>query len=133
MFEIKTSANFEAAHRLSNYAGKCNRIHGHNWKVELEAKSKKINNQEMVLDFTVLKEILKEFDHFLILKDNKENKKIVNSIPKEWIKWLSFEPTAEQLSKYLSKKIFEKGTLESITIRVWESEKSYAEFTVKHK
>ena len=34
MFEIHVSAEFEAAHRVVNYPGKCDRIHGHSWTVE---------------------------------------------------------------------------------------------------
>ena len=34
MFEIKVSAEFEAAHRIAGYKGKCDRLHGHSWTVE---------------------------------------------------------------------------------------------------
>jgi 6-pyruvoyltetrahydropterin/6-carboxytetrahydropterin synthase len=131
MFGIKTSANFEAAHRLSNYNGKCSYLHGHNWKVDLEIKSSVLNKQEMVFDFKNLKKALGGFDHKVLLKENSENQKISASLPKSWIKWLSFEPTAEQLAKYLCEKISKKLGAECIVVKVWENEKSFGEFEKK--
>jgi len=128
MYKIKTSANFEAAHRLSNYKGKCNSLHGHNWKVDLEIDSSVLNSEEMVFDFKNLKKILEEFDHKILLKENSENKKISASLPKDWIKWLNFEPTAEQLAKYLCEKIFAMIKVECVIITVWENDKSCAKF-----
>ncbi len=129
MYSIKTTANFEAAHRLSKYKGKCKQLHGHNWKIELEAKSNTLNEQEMVFDFTKLKKILKEFDHKVILSKTPENQKIAMSIPKAWIKWVNFEPTAEELARYFAELIFKQEKLSEVTIHVWESEKNYAKFT----
>ena len=128
MFEINTTANFEAAHRLSNYAGKCNQLHGHNWKVELNAKSTTLNENGFVYDFTNLKKILNEFDHKTILKNNSENKNITKTYPKEWVIWLEFEPTAEQLAKYICEKIFTNTNLDFLKITVWENEKICASF-----
>ncbi|MFA5763325.1 MAG: 6-carboxytetrahydropterin synthase [archaeon] len=131
MFEINTSANFEAAHRLSSYEGKCKQIHGHNWKVELNASSSVLDKNEFVYDFTNLKKILNEFDHKTILKNNTKNKKLVKSFPTDWVVWLDFEPSAEQLAKYICNKISSQTKLEFIKITVWENEKSSASFEMK--
>lgn len=127
-FTISTSANFEAAHRLSNYSGKCNALHGHNWKVEITANVKKLDSKGMVFDFTQLKRILECFDHKVLLKNNIENKKICSSLPKEWICWLSFEPTAENIAKDIHEKIISKTKLSKLVIKVWENETSFAQF-----
>ena len=131
MFEINTSANFEAAHRLSSYAGKCKQLHGHNFKVELQMKSSELDKNEFVYDFTNLKKILAEFDHKTLLKDNSENKELVKSFPLEWVVWLAFEPTAEQLAKYICNKISSQTKLDFIKITIWENEKSSASFEIK--
>ena len=133
MFEINTSANFEAAHRLSNYDGKYNRIHGHNWKVNLKVQSNELDEKSMVYDFTNLKKILEEFDHKTILKNTKENQELVKSFPSEWITWLNFEPTAEELAKYICNKITSKINLKLIQITIFENEKSYAIFEQTQK
>ncbi|MDO9070229.1 MAG: 6-carboxytetrahydropterin synthase, partial [Deltaproteobacteria bacterium] len=35
MYEVKIVTQFAAAHRLENFKGKCESLHGHNWKVEV--------------------------------------------------------------------------------------------------
>ncbi|MFA6269198.1 MAG: 6-carboxytetrahydropterin synthase [archaeon] len=127
---IKTSANFESAHRLSNYEGKCKRLHGHNWKVDLEVESTKLNEFGMVYDFTHLKIALSPFDHKILLKKNKENIDLFKGLPEDWICWLDFEPTAENLAIHFAEIISKETKKCKVTVRVWENEKSYAEETI---
>jgi len=129
---IKTSSNFESAHRLSNYDGKCKRLHGHNWKVDLEVELNKLNSLGMVYDFSCLKNNLLLFDHKVLLKKNKENIKLFKGLPEEWICWFDFEPTAENLAKYFALIFFKESKAKKVVIRVWESEKSYAEETITY-
>jgi len=131
--KIDTEAMFEAAHRLSFYKGKCNRLHGHNWKVELDIESSMYSKTDnMVMDFTKLKKILDEFDHKILIMDSKDNRTIMKSIPDDWICWLSFEPTAENLAKDISETIaslismIQDGS-KIVTVKVWESDHAYAE------
>lgn len=131
--KIHTEAMFEAAHRLSFYRGKCNRLHGHNWKVELDIESSLYcETDNMVMDFTKLKKILDVFDHRILLQDNEKNMKIMESIPNEWICWLDFEPTAENLAKHIQEIILgqiggiQDGTTR-VHVKVWESDHAYAE------
>jgi len=131
--KIHTEAMFEAAHRLSFYKGKCNRLHGHNWKVELDIESSMYSKTDnMVMDFTKLKKILDEFDHKILIMDSKDNRTIMKSIPNDWICWLSFEPTAENLAKDISETIaslismIQDGS-KIVTVKVWESDHAYAE------
>ena len=48
MYQLKTEADFDSAHFLSGYTGKCSNIHGHRWHVEIEIESRKLekNGQE---------------------------------------------------------------------------------------
>lgn len=55
MFELVVNGAFEAAHRLVDYPGKCNRLHGHSWTVEMSVSGDKLDNIGMVADFKVLK------------------------------------------------------------------------------
>lgn len=67
MFEIEVSAAFEAAHFIEGYAGKCARLHGHNWTVEAIIRGEELDKLGMLVDFKILKaelkKILDEFDH----------------------------------------------------------------------
>ena len=67
MYDIKVEANFSAAHNLRGYRGKCEELHGHNWKVEIVVSSEKPDKIGMVLDFRYLKmellRVLGKLDH----------------------------------------------------------------------
>ena len=59
MYSIKVEANFSSAHNLRGYKGKCEELHGHNWKVEVVVSKKKLDKIGMVLDFKYLKDRIK--------------------------------------------------------------------------
>ena len=67
MFELKVKSEFEAAHYIKNYPGKCARLHGHNWIVEAVVQGENLNELGILVDFKILKDELKkvldEFDH----------------------------------------------------------------------
>ena len=60
MFELVVNGAFEAAHRLVDYPGKCNRLHGHSWTVEMSVIGNKLDKIGMVADFKTLKAMLME-------------------------------------------------------------------------
>lgn len=115
MYTLKLNTNFSAAHQLTNaYDKKCNdSIHGHNWKVLIEINSSTLKNN-MVIDFTKLKEIVNQLDH-----------KNLNEI-------LNFEPTAELIAKYLHDEIklnFKHNKNSNLAITVWEADNSSITYT----
>ena len=67
MYELKVELDFAAAHRLENYEGKCERLHGHNWTVEAIVRGTELNETGIVIDFKIikaeLKKVLDEFNH----------------------------------------------------------------------
>lgn len=67
MYELVVQKEFAGAHSLRGYDGECERLHGHNWKVEVTLRSKELDNLGMVIDFKIVKEmigkILSRFDH----------------------------------------------------------------------
>lgn len=70
MFEINAAVYFDGAHFLRDYQGKCANIHGHTWRVEVTVTGKQLNEQGLLLDFNIVKKIMKDvtdpFDHKLI-------------------------------------------------------------------
>ena len=67
MFELRVKAGFSSAHHLPGYPGDCSRPHGHNYEVEVFARSTKLDPIGMAIDFRVLKgavrELIAPWDH----------------------------------------------------------------------
>jgi 6-pyruvoyltetrahydropterin/6-carboxytetrahydropterin synthase len=90
MYSIRVDGHFSSAHNLRGYKGKCEELHGHNWRVEVVAASDKLDKLGVVMDFTVIKthlhEVIEKLDH-----------KYLNEIPY----FLKFNPTSENIAKYI--------------------------------
>ena len=132
MYKAKIISNFSAAHFLRNYKGKCENLHGHNWKVEVVVSSSKLNSLGMVMDFSDLKKltkgVLRELDH-TCLNDLEYFSASAKSGCASGAKGGEHNPSSEEIAKYIFNKlktlIVEKNCqLEEI--RVWETESSCA-------
>lgn len=114
MYEIKVNAEFEAAHRIVGHPGKCDRLHGHSWKVEAIVRGGTLDELGMLVDFKHVKgaltAILDTMDHRYLNE--------LEPFRKE-------NPTAERLAAYIygalkkSEVRWADGKLHAI--RVWES------------
>ena len=60
MFEVRVTADFSAAHFLRDYNGKCENLHGHNYKVFAHVRGNNLNEGGMLLDFSKLKDALRK-------------------------------------------------------------------------
>lgn len=114
MYEVKVISWFSSAHRLRDYKGKCEQLHGHNWKVEVVVYSKKLNNIGIVIDFKELKnrlsKVLADLDHRDL--NNLSYFKKVN-------------PTSENIARYIHRQM-ELNLPFRVT--VWESETACASY-----
>ena len=67
MYEVTIIKSFSAAHLLSEIGGKCEELHGHNFKVEVTVGSPELNSEGILIDFRLLKkwlkDILDQMDH----------------------------------------------------------------------
>ena len=67
MYKLKVIDSFSAAHNLRNYKGKCEELHGHNYKVEVVLGGLELDEDGLLIDFkdikTSLKKILETLDH----------------------------------------------------------------------
>ena len=67
MYQVSVEQHFDAAHYLRDYQGKCDKLHGHRFKVVISLKAKKLNEIGLAYDFVELKrylgEVLIQFDH----------------------------------------------------------------------
>ena len=107
MYSVKTKVSFEAAHRLYNvdtYSSECrDNIHGHSYKVEVLVGVNDLNNAGMVIDFKLLKKIIKDviedkYDHSCILRNSDPIAKVIQENCKKVI-LVDNSPTAEWMAK----------------------------------
>ena len=106
MFKVKKRIEISSSHSLDlDYGSKCENIHGHNWIIEIFCKSEELNRNGMVIDFSEIKKEVMKLDH-----------KNLNEI-------LVFNPTAENIAKYLCCKI---NKCYKVTIK--ESENNLVEY-----
>jgi len=109
MYSITVESTFSSAHNLREYTGKCEELHGHNWKIEVVVLKDKLDKGGMVLDFKYLKKklnnVLEKLDH-----------KYLNSIPY----FKKANPTSENIAKYIYDKIKAQG-LKIKSVTVWEN------------
>jgi len=138
---ITKEFNFEMAHALWNYDGKCKNIHGHSYKLFVTVTGYPINNSEnpkngMVLDFGDLKKIvnskiIEKHDHALAINSNSPHKEIFKPEFNFEIKQLkNYQPTAENLivefAEILSNELPENVKLHSL--KLYETSTSYVEW-----
>lgn len=121
MFKIKNKIEFDTAHYLSGYDGKCANIHGHRYKLIVSICSEELqregHSRGMVEDFSKIKEVLKEvetfFDHKLLIEDNEDGRRAaaaLNALPNGFdIVMMPFRPTCEEMSRYIFNMLRDKG------------------------
>jgi 6-pyruvoyltetrahydropterin/6-carboxytetrahydropterin synthase len=119
MYYLQVEGCFDSAHFLKNYEGKCSNIHGHRWRIVVDAQSEHLITQGqeegMVMDFGDLKKALKEIvdalDHALIVQKDTLRSLTLNCLVEDGfnIVQLDFRPTAENFAHYFYDILMGKG------------------------
>jgi len=120
MFEIMIGEDFAAAHNLRNYKGKCEALHGHNYKVWVKVSAPHLDKLGLAVDFKDLRKILKsiilEFDHAYL---------------NELAPFKEHNPTSEVIAKYIFDNL--AGQLKEsyphlalVEVGIWETDKTCA-------
>jgi 6-pyruvoyltetrahydropterin/6-carboxytetrahydropterin synthase len=121
MYRITVLSHFSGAHRLRHLHGKCEELHGHNWKIEISVVSNRLNKEGVVIDFNILKQkmekVLKTLDHTFL-----------NNLPY----FSGREPSSENIAKYIFDRLKAElkghpAILKEVT--AWESETSSATYS----
>jgi len=116
MFEVAVEQSFASAHALRNYKGRCENVHGHNWKVRVVIEGEKLDATGMLVDFLDVKSllggILDRIDH-----------QFLNEIPPFDV----VNPSAENIAEYFYQQLNGKLSETPVPIRIrevkiWETE-----------
>ena len=120
MYELKTVSRFAAAHQLRGYGGKCENLHGHNWKIEVYVKGEKLDKDGLLIDFKVIKratqEIIDRLDH-----------KFLNDL--EYFK--DTNPSSENIARYIFEVLGQALNNENVIVSrvtAWESDSACATY-----
>jgi 6-pyruvoyltetrahydropterin/6-carboxytetrahydropterin synthase len=120
MFEITVYSHFSGAHRLRCLQGRCEALHGHNWKIEASVVSNRLSREGIVLDFGILKQKLQ---------------KILETLDHTYLNDLAYfakrEPSSETIAKYIFDKLKPELTRYPVKIKrvtAWESDTSSATY-----
>ena len=120
MFELMVDTTFAAAHQLRAYKGKCEQMHGHNWKVQVHVVAEKLNDIDLAIDFHDLKELLNEvvapLDHSFL-----------NDI----FPFTEKNPSSENIAKWIYDSLNKKLPGEQVqvsAVTVWESDTAAATY-----
>ncbi len=120
-YTLKVVSDFAAAHALRDYPGDCRRLHGHNWKVEVEVSARALDALGMVIDFKAIKQhtkrITDELDH-----------QYINEIPP----FDTINPTAENMAAWLYRRLAEElndPRVQVSAVTLWETERACARYT----
>ncbi len=90
MFEVTVEAGFSSGHYLRNYRGKCENPHGHNYKVFVTLVGSELDEAGMLLDFKLLKQVMRPTVEYLDHKMINDLEPFVSEI----------NPSAENLARY---------------------------------
>nr|WP_318716290.1 6-carboxytetrahydropterin synthase QueD [uncultured Treponema sp.] len=125
MYEVRVEADFAAAHFLKDYHGKCENLHGHNYKVYAHVRGDRLDEGGMLLDFTELKASLRKICGLLDHKNLND------------FDCFKQNPSAERIASFIAENILEDipalikkdtGNAHLYAIDVFETDTSRARY-----
>ena len=142
MIRITKIFNFETAHVLYNYDGKCKNMHGHSYKLFVTVKGNPIKDLDhhkngMVIDFGDIKKIVKEeivdiWDHAVLVNGDSPHKLLGESLENQGHKviFCKYQPTCENMLYDIAAKIQSKlpNHVQLAYLKLHETENSYGEW-----
>ncbi|HEY0084083.1 MAG TPA: 6-carboxytetrahydropterin synthase QueD [Pyrinomonadaceae bacterium] len=124
MFEVMIERNFSSAHQLRGYKGKCENLHGHNYKIEIFARGRELDHIGLLVDFgeleTAADEIVQYLDH-----------RNINELPPFDAE---LNPSAENLARYILEHVAARVSDERVQVykvRCYETPTSVATYQVE--
>src|SRR5262249_31119447 len=121
MFEVTVEEKFAAGHALRNYKGKCENVHGHNYRVEVTLEGEELDATGLLVDFVDLKKVLnaviERLDHVFL-----------NDVAP----FDALNPSGKNFSKYicdeLPRALAEKPAARISLVRLWETDSCSATY-----
>ncbi len=122
MFQVSVEETFSAGHALRGYKGKCENVHGHNYRVQITLEGPQLDDIGLLVDFTrvkqVMREVIKLLDH-----------QFINDLEP----FTTVNPSAENMAKYFFEEVSNQlkdlppGVLVKDVV-IWETDTAYAKY-----
>ncbi|HXT61513.1 MAG TPA: 6-carboxytetrahydropterin synthase QueD [Pyrinomonadaceae bacterium] len=122
-FEVMIERNFSSAHQLRGYKGKCENLHGHNYKIEIYARGSELNQIGLLVDFVELKDAANELVAYLDHKNLNELDPFVSEQ----------NPSAENVARFCLEKLaaqLNDDRVQIYKVRCFETPTSVATYSV---
>ena len=132
MFEISKSISFCYGHRLLNYVGPCQHLHGHNARAEIHLAGDKLDDLGMLMDFSDVKRIIKTWidetlDHTMLLCEGDPLIPVFEE-RNERFYLMQENPTAENIAKLIYHYAVQQG-IPVVSVTLWETDTSFARYS----
>ncbi|RLA03004.1 MAG: 6-pyruvoyl tetrahydrobiopterin synthase [Gammaproteobacteria bacterium] len=132
MYRVSKSVSFCYGHRLLNYQGKCQHLHGHNARAVITLERDSLDERGMVEDFSEVKRLVwgwldNEIDHTLLLHKDDPILPVLQASG-ERVMVTDENPTAEVLARMIYEYVAAKG-FPVTDVKLWETETSYASYS----
>jgi len=122
-FEVMIERNFSSAHQLRGYKGKCENLHGHNYKLEIYARGNELNNIGLLVDFVELKQAA---DDLVAYVDHQNLNELEPFVEEQ-------NPSAENVARFFLEKLASKindARVQIYKVRCFETPTSVATYQV---
>jgi 6-pyruvoyltetrahydropterin/6-carboxytetrahydropterin synthase len=121
MFEVSVEETFAAGHALRNYKGKCENVHGHNYRVQVMFSGPELDSIGLLVDFVTVKKLMRS---------------VVDRLDHQYLNDLApfdvLNPSAENVAKYfydeISRDLGQSTPVKLGQVRVWETDTSSATY-----
>ncbi len=122
MFQVSVEETFSAGHALRGYRGKCENVHGHNYRVQVTLEGPQLDGIGLLVDFTQLKDVMrgaiKRLDH-----------QFLNDLEP----FTTVNPSAENMAKYFYDEVSEQlknlpAGARVADVVIWETDKAMAKY-----
>ena len=126
MYEVMIETEFSSAHALRGYQGKCEHLHGHNWKIEVYVRGARLNEIGLLVDFKELKAATKKVMDLL-------DHKILNELPPFDER---YNPSSENIARYILDEVGGQINNDHRTVykvRAWETPTTMASYEIPEK
>jgi 6-pyruvoyltetrahydropterin/6-carboxytetrahydropterin synthase len=132
MYQVSKSVSFCYGHRLINYSGKCQHLHGHNARAVITLESGTLDERGMVEDFSEVKRLVwewleREIDHTLLLHKDDPVLPLLQGAG-ERVKPVDGNPTAEVIARMIYEFVADRG-YPVTEVTVWETDTSRASYS----